>query len=168
MMKKWLKSLTTTFLSLVMVLGIGTMPVCAAENADTMTVKQTEEISVNSSSSWVPTTNNRYDTHVQFDRQEYTPGLIFTGSSSMSISVAMSGISNTGLGTTYFTVQLVRLYEDGTHEDLHTYRVNGNSNNTTLTWGNVGAGAYQVIFTRDSTNFLWFQNIDSVSVVGLG
>lgn len=155
-----------------MVLSVGAMPAFAAENTDEMTseaiVGYDEEVSVLSSSDWIETTNNRYDTHLgYFTRQEYTPGLIFYGSSNMSISVGMSGISNSGLGTTYFTVQLVRLYEDGTYDDLYTYRVNGDANNTTLTWANVGAGAYQVIFTKDSTNLLWNQTIDSVTVIGL-
>lgn len=171
-MKKTFTKLMSVFMALVMVLSVGAMPAFAAENTDEMTseaiVGYDEEVSVLSSSDWIETTNNRYDTHLgYFTRQEYTPGLIFYGSSNMSISVGMSGISNSGLGTTYFTVQLVRLYEDGTYDDLYTYRVNGDANNTTLTWANVGAGAYQVIFTKDSTNLLWNQTIDSVTVIGL-
>lgn len=127
-MKKTFTKLMSAFMALVMVLSVGAMPAFAAENTDEMTseaiIGYDEEVSVLSSSDWIETTNNRYDTHLgYFTRQEYTPGLIFYGSSNMSISVGMSGISNSGLGTTYFTVQLVRLYEDGTYDDLYTISI---------------------------------------------
>lgn len=166
-MKKTVKKLMSAFLALIMILSVGAMPAFATENDDAMTLNQTEEdVTTFSSDDWIKVPDNRYETHAGFSREVYTRGLIFSGSSDMSICVAMSGISNSGLGTTYFTVQLVRLHENGTYDNLHTFRLNGNSKNTTLSWGNVGAGAYQVIFKKDSTNLAWFQTISSISIIG--
>lgn len=119
---------------------------------------------------WIKLEDNQYETSATFSKQQYTNGLIFYGSDDMSITVSMSEITNSGWGDTYFSVQLIKLDENDENaaEYLHKFRINGNTENTTtLTWANVGAGAYQIVFEKDSTNILWQQKIGKIIIVGL-